>query len=404
MVGWLASFESGTTPESTAAQICERMTGIGGVAEAVVLAFEADGTSTILAEAGPARPGAMVGNTQSSELTAHFRKRAGEGPWIEAIADRSDPHALVLQAAGLEWVANAPIRFGSELVGRLSISTVGGADPELQAERLATAADLGVLTGAILGGPLAERARLQASRDEIGRIIEGWAFRTVFQPIVDLGTRRVVGHEALTRFEDGMRPDHRFAEADRVGLGAALEVATLESAIRSSVRLPSDTYVSLNASPDLATDIVTVEALVSRVACPVVLEITEHAAIEDYRQLRTALERIRKHVRIAVDDVGAGYAGLRHILELGPDLLKLDIGLVRSVDQDVAKRALINGIIAFARDVGCKIVAEGIETREEERVLADMGVALGQGYLFGKPARIDQIAVDGWVGTAAGRG
>ena len=137
-----------------------------------------------------------------------------------------------------------------------------------------------------------------------------------------------------------------------------------------------------------------------RVSCPVVLEITEHAAVESYSLLRSSLAELRQLVRIAVDDVGAGYSGLRHILEISPDLLKLDIALVRGVDGDAAKRALISGILSFARDAGCRVVAEGIETEAEERVLAGLGVELGQGLLFGRPDRLDQVAVDGWLGEA----
>ncbi|MFN8628878.1 MAG: EAL domain-containing protein [Chloroflexota bacterium] len=397
MAAWLASFDARPTAEETAARICEGMASVEGVGEAVVVAFEADGTSRILGEAGPVSLVEAAGPSQPEAMTRYFRERAAGGAWEEALRDRSDPHAILLAAGGLDWVANAPISHGGELLGRLSISTPGEDQPELRRERLVTAGELGAIASAILGPSLAERARREAARREIADIIEGWAFRTVFQPIVDLSTRRLAGHEALTRFEDGRRPDLRFAEAEAVGLGLDLEVATLESAVLASGRVPRATYLSLNVSPTLAVDLGRVRRLVDRLACPVVLEVTERDAVASYDELRSSLAALRGLVRIAVDDVGAGYAGLRHILEIAPDLLKLDIALVRGVDQDAAKRALIRGILSFAAEAGSKIVAEGVETPDEARVLAELGVDLAQGYLFGRPDRLDQTAVDAWL-------
>jgi EAL domain-containing protein (putative c-di-GMP-specific phosphodiesterase class I)/uncharacterized membrane protein len=396
VLGSLASFEAGPTAEETAARVCERAIAVGDLAQAAIVVFEPDGSAFVLAEAGPARTTDEIGRTQPPEVAAYFLARAAAGAWIESVEGRADPHAIALQAAGLTWVANAPVMFGDRLLGRLSLAARGGAAADLQAERLTTAREFGLLAGAILGASLDERATLHATRQEIRQIIDGWGFRSVFQPIVELATGRVAGYEALTRFEDGSRPDVRFEEAARVGLGIELEHATLESAIRSSARLPHDTYVSLNASPELASDIAMIASLVARAPCAVVLEITEHDAVASYAELRASLQQLRQHVRIAVDDVGAGYSGLRHILEIAPDLLKLDIALVRGLDTDAAKRALIGSIVAFGLEAGCKVVAEGIETEDEARVLRQLGVTLGQGYLFGRPDRIDQIAVDGW--------
>jgi EAL domain-containing protein (putative c-di-GMP-specific phosphodiesterase class I) len=122
-----------------------------------------------------------------------------------------------------------------------------------------------------------------------------------------------------------------------------------------------------------------------------VLEITEHAPIEDYPRLADALVTLRHHARLAVDDAGAGYAGLRHILEVQPQFVKLDISLVRAVDKDAARRAMIGGMVAFARDAGCALIAEGIETPGELATLQELGVRFGQGYLLGRPAPVDAI-------------
>ena len=125
---------------------------------------------------------------------------------------------------------------------------------------------------------------------------------------------------------------------------------------------------------------------------PLVLEVTEHVAIEDYAIFRGAVERIGAGVRYAVDDAGAGFSSFRHILELRPDFVKLDIGLVHEIDQDDVRQALAAGIVYFAQKSGCHLIAEGIETQPERDQLRALGVTLGQGYLLGRPAPIDPQA------------
>jgi EAL domain-containing protein (putative c-di-GMP-specific phosphodiesterase class I) len=114
--------------------------------------------------------------------------------------------------------------------------------------------------------------------------------------------------------------------------------------------------------------------------------VTEHVAIEDYGAFRTAVKSLGSRVRVSVDDAGAGFASFRHILELRPDFVKLDIGLVREIDHDDVRQALVAGIVYFARKSGCQLIAEGIETTGERDQLRTLGVDLGQGYLLGRPA------------------
>jgi EAL domain-containing protein (putative c-di-GMP-specific phosphodiesterase class I) len=121
----------------------------------------------------------------------------------------------------------------------------------------------------------------------------------------------------------------------------------------------------------------------------IVLELTEHVPIGDYAQLRTAIDRLGD-VQIAVDDAGAGYASLRHILELRPAYAKLDISLVRGIDGDDLRQAMAAGIQYYALRTGCRLVAEGVETEAEADTLRDLGVDLGQGYLFGRPERLPE--------------
>jgi EAL domain-containing protein (putative c-di-GMP-specific phosphodiesterase class I) len=118
---------------------------------------------------------------------------------------------------------------------------------------------------------------------------------------------------------------------------------------------------------------------------PLVVEITERSAVDDYAALRSALERMGDATSLAVDDAGAGFASLRHILELSPRFVKLDMGLVRGVDTDAARQALIAGVVHFANETGCVLIAEGVETEAERRALRRLGVSFGQGYLLGRP-------------------
>jgi EAL domain-containing protein (putative c-di-GMP-specific phosphodiesterase class I) len=124
----------------------------------------------------------------------------------------------------------------------------------------------------------------------------------------------------------------------------------------------------------------------------VVLEITEHEAIPAYGPLREAVLRLGPDVRLAVDDAGAGVANFNHLVELRPDFLKIDIWLVRGVDADVGRQAVVAGLVHFAASAGCQVIAEGIETDAELASVSGLGVTLGQGYLLARPA-----AAEAWT-------
>jgi len=125
--------------------------------------------------------------------------------------------------------------------------------------------------------------------------------------------------------------------------------------------------------------------LFDRANRPIVLEVTEHEVIHDYSAFRDLVATLGRNIRIAVDDAGAGVANFAHIVELHPDLVKIDIGLVRGVNVDPGRQALVIAMGHFARASGCQVIAEGIETQEEAATLRSLGVQLGQGYLFGTP-------------------
>jgi EAL domain-containing protein (putative c-di-GMP-specific phosphodiesterase class I) len=239
-------------------------------------------------------------------------------------------------------------------------------------------------------GLLAERLHERRERDDrrrhIESIIAARAFHPVFQVLVDLETRQAVGFEALTRFDAGERPDTCFADARRVGLGPALETATIAAAVDAAqTAVPPGLWLNVNISPRLLLDARDLRGILARAGHPVVVEVTEHEAVTDYGGVREAVRRLGPDVRLAVDDAGAGVANFGHIIELGSDFVKLDMSLVRRVNAHLGRQALVVGMQRFARSAGCRLIAEGVETELEAATLLELGVEFGQGYLFGMP-------------------
>ena len=238
----------------------------------------------------------------------------------------------------------------------------------------------------------AEQRRVVRERSErtalVRQRLEGRGLAVHLQPIVDLESGRVVGAEALARFAPPplRPPNHWFAAARSVGLGRELELAAVDVALTQLPLLSSDEFLSINISPDTALAPGLHHRLVRVDASRVVLELTEHDHVDDYGKLLPELARLRSRgVRIAADDTGAGYAGLQHLLRLEPDILKLDLDLIRGIDGDPVRRALATSMVRFAADVGADLVAEGIETEAELVTLRGLGVTLGQGYHLGRP-------------------
>jgi len=316
-------------------------------------------------------------------------ERAHLGPWVEdvrSLASAQRTHAF--NNAGIELAAGAPIFAGPDLVAILTIGIareIGIAPQVRRARLLAAAIDYASALSTLAGPVFADRRQADSTRARLQGVLSGREFHPVFQPIVEVATRDTRGYEALTRFSDGTRPDLRFAEAARAGLGEAFEMATLEAAVAASIRLPDEVFLSLNISPEL---LLKSEApfreLVEGSSRRLVLELTEHLPIDDYEQVRAALATYND-VGLAVDDAGAGYASLRHILELRPTFAKLDISLVRGIDGDDLRQSLAAGLQYFAMRTGCRLIAEGVETEGEAETLERLGVELAQGYLYGRP-------------------
>ncbi|WP_372623509.1 EAL domain-containing protein [Falsiroseomonas sp.] len=233
----------------------------------------------------------------------------------------------------------------------------------------------------------AEEAASQA-RAEIARVIEQDLFTIAYQPIFSFAPFRVMGFEALSRFspQPYRSPDLWFDQAARAGCGVDLELAAIRKAVGAFGALPDGVFLSVNAAPGTIASGELGQALRGVPMDRLVIEVTEHAAVQDYGRLGAELAAIRRlGARIAVDDAGTGYAGLQHILQLQPDIIKFDRAITRALDQDLARRAMVSALRHFARDTGCQIVAEGVETQPELSALMALGVNKGQGYLIGRP-------------------
>lgn len=230
---------------------------------------------------------------------------------------------------------------------------------------------------------------IERRRERIRTTLAREALHPVFQPIVQLRTGETVGAEALTRFESdpGRTPDRWFDEAAALGLGVELELLALRKALGHLRQLPPGMYLSLNASPETMMSPGFRAALADVYAERVILELTEHTSIEDYEAFERAVGELRATgLRLAVDDVGAGFASLLRVLNLRPEVIKIDIGLTRGIDTDPVRRALGYALLRFGFSAySSTIVAEGIETLGELNTLRALGCHCGQGFYLGRP-------------------
>lgn len=226
-------------------------------------------------------------------------------------------------------------------------------------------------------------ARVRALIDEPHRV------NILLQPLCSLEDQAPIGYEALARFDTTPQrtPDRWFREAAKVGYGPELELVALQRGVARLADLPPGTFLALNGSPDVFARPEVRRLFADHPAERLVLEITEHAPVRDYEALERRLRPLRASgARVAVDDAGAGFASLRHILRLAPDVIKLDRSLVSGIGRSVAQQAMAGGLISFAHRMGAVIVAEGIERTDELATLRELGVDYGQGFLLAHPA------------------
>ena len=397
IAGTLAELQVLPAVGATADLICRQVASLTGVVSASLAYFTSEGAVTHLAFVradGVPVPLRHLPFQRSRTL----RERAEEGPWVEAWVRRPwHPYDRLHTELATQALAYAPVRHG-RVVGLLTIASAEVSAISRLTEILPALLEFATFAGALLGPAIADLTEIGLTRDRISQVITDVAFRTVFQPIVDLETGEHAGYEALTRFSSGTAPDLVFADARAAGLETELELATLAVALAAAPGLPPGAWLSLNVSPNLVTTDVRFGALLRGSDRPLVLEVTEHVAIPDYAILRAAIGVLRPTVRVAVDDAGSGVANFSHIVELRPAFVKIDIGLVRGINADLTRQALMVGLLHFASESASQTIAEGVETEEELATLRKLGVPFVQGYLVGRPAPAAE-----WVARADAR-
>lgn len=283
--------------------------------------------------------------------------------------------ALVVPAAGLSLVSAAGYRRQSRRWRQLvaEVADLRAASPLLPGLSVSPEDDEGM-----------------PSLLDVRTLIDADLVKVALQPVVRLEDGAVVGYEALSRFGGRVSTDRWFRGASRAGLGGELERLTLRNALALLPDLQPDAFLAVNVSPVALEDEQVLALLHASDLTRVVVEVTEHEAVGDYRQMRLVLRTLRRAgARIAVDDTGAGFASLRHVLMLQPDVVKLDTSLSRAVHYDDRQQKLVTALLTFAREVGSAVLAEGIETEEQLVALRDLGVPLGQGWHLGVPTIVD---------------
>jgi EAL domain-containing protein (putative c-di-GMP-specific phosphodiesterase class I) len=353
-----------------------------------------DGQQTIVAAEGAlAEMNVVLG--QGVELSQAFCTQVLAGRLGRVVTDaRRHPIAREHQATqelNIGSYVGAPWREADGTIGGMLCCLSRTPDPSLDDY---SARYLGLLADLVtehLGSPVA-RARRPAEK-QIRAVLDARAIRTVFQPVVRLADAGIVAYEALSRFDHPLsaRPERAFAMAAGSGLGAELELMAAGSALAHLDLAPDDGWLGVNISADTVLNPAALALFMRHVGGQrILLEITEHTPVSDYRRLTEALRPLRAAgIRIGVDDAGAGFASLSHILHLQPDVIKLDIALVRGIDLDPVRRALAASLVGFAAEIGAVLVAEGVESRGERSALNALGVRYGQGFLWGKPGPRD---------------
>ncbi|MEX1277746.1 MAG: EAL domain-containing protein [Chloroflexota bacterium] len=383
---FLGRLRPARTPEATAGRICRAIASLPAIKLVSYLAVDRGGlfpiaTNRRMRESWP------LGRSLPEALAREMRERAEHGAWLEdATIGDIGAVAPALRSAGLRDAILAPVRHDGMLVGVL---VAAAAPPVSAAPHLEAVVEVGRLVGARLGPVALARRHRERQERELRRAAR--EVRIVLQPIVELARGRAVGYEALARFADGASTADRFAEATALGLGPDLEEAAIRRAVGDAAQLPRRRWLALNLSAALLLDRPRLAAALAGASRPIVIELSERQPITDYARIRASLAELGPDVRLAIDDMGEAFSGLRHLVELTPAYAKLDLALVRDIDSDPVRQALISALRHYAIQTGAELIAEGIESAAERRTLRSLGVRLGQGFLFGRPAAVDQV-------------
>ena len=383
--------------EAMANLFCRLVTRLDGIDACTFLILHHNDVLSVMGTYGESFFATTPPPTFPASLIAEMIDEGHPALVVDLANERWNEFAEIREAIRVTEVAGvvvAPLRWNDSTIGVLVLSSREERIAQNFPRRLAAFDQLGSYAGSFFGAQLEAQRHRESLHAKIRDIIDQRAFTPVFQPFVELATGQVVGYEALTRFHHGQRPDQCFMDAHYAGLGPELEAACARASIEAVRDLDTDVWLSLNFSPAslLGHFVEPILALADRM---IVLEITEHDQIENYAAIRNVVAGFT-NCRLAVDDAGAGFTSLAHILELRPDYVKLDISLIRDIDTNPARQAMTAGMCHFAAQTNTTVIAEGVETAAEAQTLLDLGVSLGQnvqmlgqGFYFGRPETLE---------------
>jgi EAL domain-containing protein (putative c-di-GMP-specific phosphodiesterase class I) len=331
-------------------------------------------------------------------LESSFCYHVREGLLPELITDISaEPVAMALPVTQQHQIGrhmSVPIRLQDGSIFGMFCCFGHAADPSLHERDLQVMKAFADLMAFEISRDVEVAKAAQEKRLRIQSVIEENLLSIVYQPIWDIATGRLMGVECLSRIATTpyRTPDKWFAEAAEAGLGVALELTAIRTALATLSAFPADAYLTVNISPATLLSGEFPGVFEGIAAGRIILELTEQTDIEDYDGLLAALQPLRtRGLRLAVDDAGAGYSSLQRILYLQPEVIKLDTGFTRNIDRDPMRRALASALIQFAQETNRRIVAEGVETEIELNTLKKIGVDRAQGYFLGRPMPLADV-------------
>ena len=339
------------------------------------------------------------GNAEALGLSLGLRSVLSESYCVRVIDGRlpaviADTHANQITAGlpvtcelGLGAYVGVPVLGAGRAAAGMVCVVSQKAHPDLAEEDLRIVQQVAELVGTLIESPARGADPTADQRKAIRRVVSERDFEVVFQAVYEAATGAVVGVEALARFPcEPFRPDAFFAQAAQLGLAVELETAIVMRVLSLVPQLPEDVFVAINISPAVALAARWTELLADVDPSRIVLEITEHDAVPNYGSLDDVLEACRAQgMRVAVDDVGAGFASFSHVLELAPEFVKIDQSITRHIDVDDARRRLAQAIAEFAWQIGATVIAEGVETQGELDAVVAAGITWVQGYHLSRP-------------------
>jgi len=339
-----------------------------------------------------AEPGSVVKVGGSDPLKDSYCQRVADGRLPELMQDAGkNAEALTLpvtQALPVGAHISVPVRLADgRLYGTLCCFS-SAPDFSLNQRDLDVLRAFSAIVSELISISLEQRLKHEDKRKRIVDALVNTNFESYYQPIYRVREDQLVGFEALTRFKGQpyRSPDVWFREATEVAMAIDLEYAAAQEALRALKDLPPKTTLAINLSPEAVMSPKLHELLALMPLHRLILEITEHAAVADYHALNETLAAYRANgLQLAADDAGAGYSCFRHVLDMRPNVIKLDMSLTRDIDKDPARAALAGALTIFGRSIEAEIVAEGIETIAELDAMRAIGVTKVQGYLLGKP-------------------